>query len=274
MMDVTDRMGPPSRYRAPVREGSGLSGSSSIGSTAIKDIRTILSETEPLSGVLTPREVDEIMQTTAKIVGDTNVEWTKRLNMVSVWMKIMFSRREFWRKSLHLQLKTFRSLCCDPTHHAQIVAYLRHLGPPLQAAVKDLRSQLGREACITVAHLAQQLGTKAEFLVEPMLPTLFTLLVANAKVVSITGSATITVVYESIPSWRLLPPLQTQMASKSKEVRRAICSCMKIVLHQWPPPTIQKHAHIIHEVMKKVSYLEAEFSSMKVAELFFSVITL
>lgn len=70
-----------------VREGSGLSGSSSIGSTTIKDLRTILSETEPLSGVLTPKEVDEVMQTTAKIVGDTNVEWTKRLNMVITTLK-------------------------------------------------------------------------------------------------------------------------------------------------------------------------------------------
>jgi hypothetical protein len=83
MVDVTDRMA-PSRNRGPlVREGSGLSGSSSIGNNTTKDLRTILSEIEPLSGMLSPKEVDEIMQTTAKIVGDTNVEWTKRLNMVS-----------------------------------------------------------------------------------------------------------------------------------------------------------------------------------------------
>ncbi len=86
MVDVTDRLGSSSRYRAAappmVREGSGLSGSSSVGSSTVKDLRTILNETEPLSGCLSPKEVDEVMQTTAKIVGDTNVEWTKRLNMV------------------------------------------------------------------------------------------------------------------------------------------------------------------------------------------------
>lgn len=140
----------------------------------------------------------------------------------------------------------------DPAHHAQIVAYIRHLMPPLQAAVKDLRSQLGREACITVAHVAQQLGLKAEFLIEPMLPALFSLLVANAKIVSIMGAATILLVYECIPSFRMLPPLQVQMQSKSKEVRRAACSCVRTVLLQWPPPTIQKHANVIYEVLKKV----------------------
>lgn len=81
MADVPDRAAPGSRYRM-VREGSGLSGSSSVGSTTVKDLKTILSETEPLGGVLTPKEVDEIMQTTAKIVGDTGVDWIKRLNTV------------------------------------------------------------------------------------------------------------------------------------------------------------------------------------------------
>jgi len=142
----------------------------------------------------------------------------------------------------------------NPAHHTQLVAYLRHLMPPLQNAVKDLRSQLGREACITVAHMSQQLGVKAECFIEPMLPSLFSLLVANAKVVSITGASTIQLVYESIPSWRLLPPLQVQMQSKSKEVRRAVCACINTILNQWPPQTIQRHANVVHDVIKKVQF--------------------
>jgi hypothetical protein len=83
MVDVTDRMAVGSR-RPMVREGSGLSGSSSLGPgpSSTKDLRAILAEIEPL-GNLSPKEVDEIMQTTAKIIGDTGVEWTKRLNVVS-----------------------------------------------------------------------------------------------------------------------------------------------------------------------------------------------
>jgi len=195
------------------------------------DLKSAIQEIDclPGSSMLSAKEVDEIMQSTAKIVGDTNIEWIKRLNM----------------------LKTFRSLCSDTTHHTQIVAYLRHLMPPLQGAVKDLRSQVCREACITVAHLAQQLGLKAEFFFEPFMPALFSLLVANAKVVSLTGGSTIVLVYESIPSWRLLPPLQVQMQSKSKEVRRAVCMVLKMILGTWNPTVIQKHGNLFHEIMKK-----------------------
>ncbi|CAG7826096.1 unnamed protein product [Allacma fusca] len=196
------------------------------------DLKSVLREVEPLPGssMFSAKEVDEIMQSTAKIVGDNNTDWIIRLNA----------------------LKKFRSLCADPEHHAQIVAFLRHLAPPLQAAVKDLRSQIGREACLSVAYIAVQLGIKCEFFIEPLIPTMFSLLVANAKVVTITGSGTISIIYEYVPSWRLIPPLQAQMnSSKSKEVRRAICSVLKIILTHWPHSTIQKQAMPFHDIMKK-----------------------
>jgi len=79
---VPDRVALSSR-RGMVREGSGLSGTSSVAAPASSnDLKACLAEIEPLEGQLSPKEVDEIMQTTAKMVGDNNVEWTKRLNMV------------------------------------------------------------------------------------------------------------------------------------------------------------------------------------------------
>ena len=80
MGDVTDRMIPRART-APLRE---LSNAGSQGQGQPIDLKAILSEVEPLarSSMLTPKEVDEIIQSTAKMVGDMNVDWTKRLNMV------------------------------------------------------------------------------------------------------------------------------------------------------------------------------------------------
>lgn len=123
--------------------------------------------------------------------------------------------------------------------------------PPLQGAVKDLRSQVAREACLTVAYIAAQFGLKTESFIEPMLPTLFSLLVANAKIVSVTGVSTLCLIYECVQSWRLLPPLSTHISSKSKEVRRAVSLVLKIVFDSWPATTIQRQATVVTGVMTK-----------------------
>lgn len=104
---------------------------------------------------------------------------------------------------------------------------------------------------MTVALIAQKLGIKSEFFMEPMMGTLFALLVANAKIVSITGSGTIMIIYESVNSHRLIPPLQTQMLSKSKDIRRAVCNVIKVIFQNWPPQMIQKNINIVIEIMKK-----------------------
>lgn len=84
MVDVTDRMALPSRNRM-VREGSGMSGYGAGSLGNIKDLRTLLKEQEPLTGSssLGAKQVDEIMQNTAKVVGDINTDWSKRVSVVS-----------------------------------------------------------------------------------------------------------------------------------------------------------------------------------------------
>lgn len=123
--------------------------------------------------------------------------------------------------------------------------------PPLQSAVKDLRSQVCREACQTVAFIALKLGTKSEYFMEPMMGTLFGLLVANAKIVSVTGSSAIVIIYESVHTHRLIAPLQTQMQSKSKDIRRAVCNVLKVIFQHWAPQIIQKNLPVVIEIFKK-----------------------
>lgn len=58
------------------------SGGGSLGT--IKDLKTLLNEQEPLSGSssLSAKQVDDIMQTTAKVVGEGGGDWSKRVTMV------------------------------------------------------------------------------------------------------------------------------------------------------------------------------------------------
>jgi len=226
-MDVTDRVSLPRNRSTISRENSAVS------ACANKDFDLILNEIKPLpeSSSLSPKAVDEIMQSAAKIVGDVSVDWKKRIN----------------------SLKQLRSLCADPIHHAQIVAYVRHLVPPMQSAVKDLRSQVGREACITVAFLAKRLGSKGDIFVDLLLGSMFSLLIANAKIVSITGTSTIATIYDSVHSYRLIPPLLVQMQQKAKDIRRVVCMATKIVLQSWPSNIVNRNPQTLQEVVKKVN---------------------
>lgn len=59
---------------------------------------------------------------------------------------------------------------------------VRTLEVPLQGSIKDLRSQVVREACVTIAFLAQSLGSKFDRPAELLLPTLINLIQNSAKV--------------------------------------------------------------------------------------------
>lgn len=67
--------------------------------------------------------------------------------------------------------------------HEEFHIHLKLLDIPLQTSVKDLRSQVVREACITIAFLAKNLGLKFERPAELLLNTLINLIQNSAKVI-------------------------------------------------------------------------------------------
>lgn len=59
---------------------------------------------------------------------------------------------------------------------------LKNLDIALQSSVKDLRSQVVREACITIAYLAQTLENRFDKMAEYLLQHLINLIQNSAKV--------------------------------------------------------------------------------------------
>lgn len=68
------------------------------------------------------------------------------------------------------------------TSYEDFSLYLRTLELPLQTTLKDLRSQVVREACITIAFLSQTLGIKFDHAAECLLTPLINLIQNSAKV--------------------------------------------------------------------------------------------
>ena len=83
-----------------------------------------------------------------------------------------------------LQMKRMRGVLLSGGGNMEdITAHIRLLIPSFQLSVKDLRSQVVREACITIAFLAQQLGSpRLDQFAEALLPHLINLIPNSAKV--------------------------------------------------------------------------------------------
>ncbi|KAH0627213.1 hypothetical protein JD844_002702 [Phrynosoma platyrhinos] len=91
-----------------------------------------------------------------------------------------------------VQLKKVRSLLvAGAAQYDCFFQHLRLLDGAFKLSAKDLRSQVVREACITVAHLSTVLGNKFDHGAEAIVPTLFNLVPNSAKVMATSGCAAI-----------------------------------------------------------------------------------
>ena len=82
-------------------------------------------------------------------------------------------------------LKELRAVAqCESLDHHAFLPLLRTLEHPMINSLKDLRSQVVREACVTVSGLAATLGSDFAPFSELILPTLLTLLPNSAKVMA------------------------------------------------------------------------------------------
>lgn len=90
-----------------------------------------------------------------------------------------------------LQLKKIRSLViAGATNYDEFYVALKNLQIPLQGSIADLRSQVVREACVTISYLSRVLGIKFDKTVEVVLQPLINLIQNSAKVsISIQGNS-------------------------------------------------------------------------------------
>lgn len=80
-------------------------------------------------------------------------------------------------------MKKVRSLIlADATSYEEFYQGLKQLEFPFQAIIKDLRSQVVREGCITVAYLSTILGSKLDRMAEILMIPLLNLIQNSAKV--------------------------------------------------------------------------------------------
>ncbi|CAK1549063.1 unnamed protein product [Leptosia nina] len=179
------------------------------------------------------RGLDDLCRHAAALLGDKSAEWEKRVDALK---KI----RSLLAANAHIQYPT------------EFSAHLKDLSVPFLVVIKDLRSQVVREACITIGHMAKVLKNKLEQFSLYILQELINLIQNAAKVVSSAGTVCVRYIVTYVHSPRLIPVLTTNLTThKSKEIRSTLSEVLVLVLERWPPQTIEKQQQVIHEAIRR-----------------------
>uniref|UniRef100_A0A667YGP6 Cytoplasmic linker associated protein 1a n=1 Tax=Myripristis murdjan TaxID=586833 RepID=A0A667YGP6_9TELE len=128
---------------------------------------------------------------------------------------------------------------------------LRLLEAPFKLSAKDLRSQVVREACITLGHLSSLLGNKFDHGAESVMPTLLNLVPNSAKVMATSGVAAIRLILRHTHYPRLIPIITSNCTSKSVAVRRRCYEFLDLILQEWHTNTLERHVAVLTETIKK-----------------------
>ena len=100
------------------------------------------------------------------------------------------------------------------------------------------RSQVVREACITIAYMSQVLRQKVDRFLEALMQNIINLIPNSAKVMSSSGIVAMRFIIQNTFSQRFVPIICSNIHSKSKDIRRHCCEFLDQLLHTWPTQTL------------------------------------
>ncbi|XP_048882193.1 CLIP-associating protein 2-like [Brienomyrus brachyistius] len=211
----------PSRTGAQSREGAGAVDEEDFAK-AFTDVPTV--------HIYSTRDLEDNLNKIREVLSDDKHDWEQRTNA----------------------LKKVRSLLvAGAANYDCFYQHLRLLDGAFKLSAKDLRSQVVREACITVAHLSTVLGNKFDHGAEAIVPILFNLIPNCARVMATSGVAAIRFIIRHTHVPRLIPLITSNCTSKSVAVRRRCYDFLDLLLQEWHTHSLEKHAAVLVESIKK-----------------------
>ncbi|XP_029385601.1 CLIP-associating protein 1a isoform X6 [Echeneis naucrates] len=187
-------------------------------------------EDVPTVQIYSNRELEDQLTKIREVLSDDKHDWEHRV----------------------VALKKVRSLLlAGATEYEGFSQQLRLLEAPLKLSAKDLRSQVVREACITLGHLSSILGHKFDHGAESVMPILLNLVPNSAKVMATSGMAAIRLILRHTHYPRLIPIITSNCTSKSVAVRRRCYEFLDLMLQEWHTNTLERHVAVLTETIKK-----------------------
>nr|XP_046224027.1 CLIP-associating protein 1-B-like isoform X23 [Oncorhynchus gorbuscha] len=187
-------------------------------------------EEVPTIQIHSNREMEDNLSKVREVLSDDKNDWEHRV----------------------IALKKVRSLLlAGALEYESFPQQLRLLEAPLKLSAKDLRSQVVREACITLGYLSTLMGNKFDHCAETLMPTLLNLVPNSAKVMATSGMAAIRLILRHTHYSRLIPIITSNCTSKSVAVRRRSYEFLELLLLEWQTHTLERHVAILTETIKK-----------------------
>ncbi|XP_049425988.1 CLIP-associating protein 1-B-like isoform X10 [Epinephelus fuscoguttatus] len=219
-------------FRRPASASSSKSaGRDGSGAGAVDEEDFIQAfEDVPTVQIYSNREVEEAMTKIRDVLSDDKRDWELRV----------------------AALKKVRSLLlAGAAEFDGFPQQLRLMEAAFKLSAKDLRSQVVREACITLGHLSSVLGSKFDHSAEATMPILLNLVPNSAKVMATSGVAAIRLILRHTHFPRLIPIITSNCTSKSVAVRRRCFEFLDLLLQEWHTSSLERHATVVMETIKK-----------------------
>ncbi|XP_070702052.1 CLIP-associating protein 2 isoform X4 [Pempheris klunzingeri] len=218
-----------SAARRPSATGSKLVSKESAGAVDEDDFVKAFTDV-PTVQIYSSRDLEDNLNKIREICSDDKHDWDQRANA----------------------MKKIRSLLvAGATTYDCFYQHLRLLDGAFKLSAKDLRSQVVREACITVAYLSSVLGNKFDHGAEAIVPVLFNLIPNCAKVMATSGVSAIRIIIRHTHVPRLIPLITSNCTSKSVAVRRRCYDFLDLLLQEWQTHSLERHTAVLVESIKK-----------------------
>ncbi|XP_057625377.1 CLIP-associating protein 1 isoform X11 [Chionomys nivalis] len=184
----------------------------------------------PVVQIYSSRDLEESINKIREILSDDKHDWEQRVNA----------------------LKKMRSLLlAGAAEYDNFFQHLRLLDGAFKLSAKDLRSQVVREACITLGHLSSVLGNKFDHGAEAIMPTIFNLIPNSAKIMATSGVVAVRLIIRHTHIPRLIPVITSNCTSKSVAVRRRCFEFLDLLLQEWQTHSLERHISVLAETIKK-----------------------
>ncbi|XP_055919467.1 CLIP-associating protein isoform X9 [Eupeodes corollae] len=184
-------------------------------------------ELVPQLTIFHQRDMDDQFKHINAVIGDKTMDWEKRVDA----------------------LKKIRSLLLL---NFQMTPYIKDMSISFLDILKELRSQVIREACITIAYMSKSLGLKVDQFCIYILAELINLIQNSAKVISSAGTIALRYVIKYTHSPKLLTIITSTLTqSKSKDIRSSLCEIMVMIFEEWQTKSLERSANVLRDTLKK-----------------------